>query len=395
MHLEGAACAVQARRLAGDRLVRADRARIAEVHPSEGLVVPLLARQALAELGGVQPLLAAAAELVGHRQQRRRANHVHRLPLARLRPVQVERELVVAEPRVELHERVVSARRHVHHYRLPGQGLVAIGRDLGPSDDADAEGTVVARHVARAGARQLVVDGQSVGVARREAHLGKAAMVEHERLVRLDATATRIDSAPYAGLGGNGRTDLYAHRHRQEPPLLDFRAAFCPDVLHLEIVHRRVRLRRRCFRQTARTELQLQLGFGRGAVVVEERHPLRGRQRRRRRARLRRRLQRLQAAPQRGRRWRTVRWRAWRERRGRRRQGRLVVAVFEKVVMRLGHVVQPPRDLGAVTALAYARPEHAELGVVGDVEQVDGLVDEDALTCNLGGGRCRIQRRGR
>ena len=54
--------------------------------------------------------------------------------------------------------------------------------------------------------------------------------------------------------------------------------------------------------------------------------------------------------------------------------------------MRLGHVVQPPRDLGAVTALAHARPEHAELGVVGDVEQVDGLVDEDALTCNLGRG---------
>ena len=60
--LEAAARAVQARRLASDRLVRANWARVAEVHPSERLVVTLLAWQALAELGGVQPLLAAAAQ---------------------------------------------------------------------------------------------------------------------------------------------------------------------------------------------------------------------------------------------------------------------------------------------------------------------------------------------
>ena len=54
--------------------------------------------------------------------------------------------------------------------------------------------------------------------------------------------------------------------------------------------------------------------------------------------------------------------------------------------MGFGQIVQPPRDLGAVPVFAEVRPERAELSVVGDVEQVDGLLDDDALACNLGRG---------
>lgn len=122
-------------------------------------------------------------------------------------------------------------------------------------------------------------------------------------------------------------------------------------------------------------------------MVVQKRHPLRGWQRRRRRARRRRRWQCLQAAPQRGRRGWAVRRRAGRERRGRRWEGRLLVDVAGKVVVRLGQIVQPPCDLRAVAGLALPRVERAELSVVGDVEQIDGLVDHVALARNLRQGK--------
>ena len=108
---EGAAGAAHARRLAGGRLVGAHLARVAQVHAAMRLVVARRARHALTQLGRLEPRLAAAAQVARHRQQRRRADDIHRLPLTSLGAVELEGKIV---PRVKVRVRVrVSLRARV------------------------------------------------------------------------------------------------------------------------------------------------------------------------------------------------------------------------------------------------------------------------------------------
>jgi len=116
---------------------------------------------------------------------------------------------------------------------------VALRHNRREGVDARCKGPIVAGDVARAGARQLVVDGQAVGVACGEGHLGEAAEVEHPRLPEVLARAS-ARLAPHARVRSDGGAHLDLHGHRHDPAVAE--VALLAE--HLEVVGRRVWLRR-------------------------------------------------------------------------------------------------------------------------------------------------------
>eukprot|EP00964_Phaeocystis_antarctica_P128501 scaffold92282_cov75-Phaeocystis_antarctica.AAC.2 len=223
--LEGAPRARAALPLAGGRLEAADLARVAQVHAAVRLVVACRARHALAQLRRLEPRLAAAAQVARHRQHRRRADHEHaprgdppsRAHLGASLP-ELERDLVLPQTRAECHEQLVPPRRQVHRHRRLGEaarGLRGYGREAG---DARRKGALVTGDVARAGPRQLVADGQAVGVACGEGHLGETTEVEHDRAPRVLAGAG-VGLAPHGGVGSDGGAHNGAHRQRHHTVL--------------------------------------------------------------------------------------------------------------------------------------------------------------------------------